>query len=362
MKKRIEWIDLARAFGMFLIIFGHALPDTNGKLAILVYTVNVPIFFVLSGYLYHEQPFRIQVKKLFYNLLLPYFATGFLMLLISVLANNINLSFGIKSMGTFSEVISAIVWGIGTRGRLAIFNIIVPPIGALWFLLALFWADIIFNFLISRLKSCRYFIFIMSIISILIGLGSFISATLFAVLPWSINAGLIGITFMWYGYCLKKWNIFKLKKLQKIMLLLLLVILFSLTTIFRVHFWFNFAIADNKISHDIIALISGVAGSTLMIIICYYLDRTNLSINKYISWFGRNSLIVLCVDCMYGNVISFNNIIIKALPSVRGIAFVESVLFVIILSIIAILLIERIPLLRSFYFNRRYPFKWQINS
>ena len=147
-KKRIEWIDLARALGMFFIIFGHALPDINGRLAIFVYTFNVPIFFVLSGYLYHEQSFIVQIKKLFYNLLLPYFSTGFLMLLISFLANNIKLNLGIKSMGSLSEVIRAIFWGIGTRGRLATFNIIVPPIGTLWFLLALFWADIVFNFLI----------------------------------------------------------------------------------------------------------------------------------------------------------------------------------------------------------------------
>ena len=51
LRKRIIWIDLVRAFGMLMIICGHSLANPNGNVGNMVYAINVPIFFVLSGYL-----------------------------------------------------------------------------------------------------------------------------------------------------------------------------------------------------------------------------------------------------------------------------------------------------------------------
>lgn len=358
-KKRIEWIDITRAVGMFLIIFGHALPNPKGRVAILVYTVNVPIFFVLSGFLYHSQSLKKQLVKLFYNLILPYFATGFLMLLIGIVTNNVDFNLGFTSMGSISATLSAIFWGMGTRGRLAVFGIVVPPIGTLWFLLALFWADIIFNFLIRKFHKHRYYVIIMTILSIVISLGSFLSATRFALFPWSLNAGLIGLIFMWYGYCIKKYDIFSLGTFHKCILVFLNIVLMLLPEIFSVHFWFDFAIADNIFLHDVIAILGGIGGSTLLIMLSYYFERLHLRINKAISWFGKNSLVVLCIDCMYGNVITLNNVILKALPKIKGVPFIESVLFVVVISSVAIYLFERLPLFKNVYFNRSFPFSWQ---
>ena len=62
MKKRIDWIDIVRAMGMFLIIMGHTLEGyTYSIVGKLIFAVHVPVFFVLSGYLYKEKP----VKKVF---------------------------------------------------------------------------------------------------------------------------------------------------------------------------------------------------------------------------------------------------------------------------------------------------------
>ena len=52
MKKRIDWIDIVRAMGMFLIIMGHTLEGyTYSIVGKLIFAVHVPVFFVLSGYL-----------------------------------------------------------------------------------------------------------------------------------------------------------------------------------------------------------------------------------------------------------------------------------------------------------------------
>ena len=63
MKKRIDWIDIVRAMGMFLIIMGHTLEGyTYSIVGKLIFAVHVPVFFVLSGYLYKEKPVKKEFK------------------------------------------------------------------------------------------------------------------------------------------------------------------------------------------------------------------------------------------------------------------------------------------------------------
>jgi acyltransferase len=56
--QRIEWLDTAKAYGMFLVFFGHVIEsvwDAGNPLGLqpfkMVYAFHMPFFFVLSGYL-----------------------------------------------------------------------------------------------------------------------------------------------------------------------------------------------------------------------------------------------------------------------------------------------------------------------
>ena len=45
---RIEYIDLAKAIGIFLVCLGHTVdPDT--QLKTIIYAFHMPLFFILSG-------------------------------------------------------------------------------------------------------------------------------------------------------------------------------------------------------------------------------------------------------------------------------------------------------------------------
>lgn len=66
---RMNWIDWIKAIGMFLIVYGHTHPE---KLAVYIYTFNVPLFFIVSGFLSkREKDLKIFLEKTFYNLILP---------------------------------------------------------------------------------------------------------------------------------------------------------------------------------------------------------------------------------------------------------------------------------------------------
>jgi acyltransferase len=82
-KKRIVWLDIAKAFGIFLVFYGHLLETMyryGGRPFLwpqlqFIYTFHMPLFFFLSGYLYRDKGqtfgrfFRIQ----FLTRLLPFF-------------------------------------------------------------------------------------------------------------------------------------------------------------------------------------------------------------------------------------------------------------------------------------------------
>ena len=68
---RIDWIDTAKGYGMLCVIIGHL--GTPG-ISAFVYTFHMPLFFFLSGFLFHHQkkivPFILRKTK---SLVIPYF-------------------------------------------------------------------------------------------------------------------------------------------------------------------------------------------------------------------------------------------------------------------------------------------------
>ena len=74
MKKRIEWIDVAKCFGIFAIFLGHYTGQA-GKAYEFVYTHHVALFFVLSGFSESfgtEEDFGKYVVKVIKGLIVPW--------------------------------------------------------------------------------------------------------------------------------------------------------------------------------------------------------------------------------------------------------------------------------------------------
>lgn len=53
--KRIEWVDTAKALGLFLVFWGHLLYNGSEVASIInraIYSFHMPMYFILSGYVY----------------------------------------------------------------------------------------------------------------------------------------------------------------------------------------------------------------------------------------------------------------------------------------------------------------------
>ena len=339
--KRVAWIDFSKATGIVMIIVAHSLFGKYAYLSNVLFAINVPIFFVLSGYLYRDKPYSKIIKGGWNNLLLPYLATSLVMALIMFFGNKFydpfinNFQFGTKG------VILAMLYGRGAGVTVLGYN--VPAIGAIWFLLAMFFG----NLLYSTLRKFDFSNENMTLIAIVISLAGFWIEKVFSF-PWSINAALISIVFYWAGSLIKEYQLMEKITFSRIVISLLL----WLSCAAAGTFYMNASYATNPI----LAIVGGIAGSycVMMItkVVAPHLGRLSFYIEKY----GQLSLIALC--CHIVNLNCFNEFNVFKLMFNNTLAQSGAILlmFRLLFSIVGVVIIPKLPYLRTFYMYRQYPF------
>lgn len=290
---REKWIDHAKAIAMILIILGHVSNGLNGWFRFsFVYGFHLVVFFMISGYTVKNRPVSIAfLKKKFTRLMTPYFLTCFAVLFMDI----------INGFFIYRErSIAQITWIIARDLKRSFFASgyydafgkieIGARIGAIWFLPALFFAILIFQFLVSAIKDNR----LLGLASAAVSLIGYLTARVIW-LPFSIQSGMFAVFFLWAGYSLKKYNILaKVKWYSFIPALILL-----LAGIYMGYCSMLFAIADvhgvaeigvTAKGDLILSPLVGFCGSLLVYLVAKCSERISL-----LGWIGRNSLYVLCV-------------------------------------------------------------------
>lgn len=69
MEKRENWVDQARGFAMFLVVYGHNFPVTEKY----IYSFHMPLFLIISGFFFPEKPAYTFLQKKFRTIIVPYF-------------------------------------------------------------------------------------------------------------------------------------------------------------------------------------------------------------------------------------------------------------------------------------------------
>lgn len=80
-QKRLDFIDLSKVIGIYLVIYGHyiwymGIPPKNDSLVCyidrFVTLFHMPLFFIISGVLFKQDKFMNIIRKVFSRLILPY--------------------------------------------------------------------------------------------------------------------------------------------------------------------------------------------------------------------------------------------------------------------------------------------------
>lgn len=145
-KKRREDLDILKGIGIFLMVFDHVINVCGGydRMAFVhqyIQSFHMPLFFITSGYLWKQRTNREEIKKKANSLLVPYaiFAIMYLALIALKVIEKMDLKIVLRFI--------AGILVIPTNNEYTDFA---SPI---WFLVAIFNVEVIYNFIRSRLQN-----------------------------------------------------------------------------------------------------------------------------------------------------------------------------------------------------------------
>ncbi|MGN0235339.1 MAG: acyltransferase family protein [Paludibacteraceae bacterium] len=193
--RRIDWIDIAKGIGIFLVVYGHA---ASGEIIRYIYGFHMPLFFFLSGLCcsINKYTFREFVHSRFYSLVVPYFffylLTYFLWLPMS----------GRDAVVNDITWWKPLVWMIYGAPE-STFNVFLKSHNqVMWFLPCLFCTQVLFYGVKTLQKPWMQWI----VVFVLLMLGMYIPINL----PWGINNAFVALSYFYIGNMLfkhlNKWN------------------------------------------------------------------------------------------------------------------------------------------------------------
>ena len=181
-KERIDWIDYAKALGVFLVIMGHTYKGYS--FIGWIYSFHMPLFFFLSGTTLKIE--QISCKEFFKKrvkaLLIPY-------ILYSAVNGNID--------GTMKYFLRDAFWIRGEQATIG-----------LWFLPLLFLVEVL---LMAVCKGIRNKNLRAGTVLFITVIGFLYADKIGKALPWGLDAAFVVIFFLYAGYvfqqvCLSSWT------------------------------------------------------------------------------------------------------------------------------------------------------------
>jgi len=311
-RARIDYIDVFRSFGILLMVMGHI--GYGEKFNFFIHAFHMPMFFWISGYLFQhktkeEMSFFDLLRKKAKSLLLPYLVFGLAHYIFYVIVKHGNTD--------LSPLIH--LFSINTTD--------LPICGALWFLTALFFTDIIF-YLIDRYISKE--IMVMMIVGIIAVFGNVAAVVLPFTLPFALGVSFVGVGLYYLGFLFKKYHanqyihyLMNLSWIPNIILSVITAILIFANGYINMRegtyanlplFWIN----------AILAIVVGINFARLI----YPLIKNNF-IGSWLRGIGKDSIVYLCL----------NQVVILVVTKCINIAGLPIVASKIIVSVITLFLL-----------------------
>jgi len=267
--RRID-IDLFRGFGIMLMIMGHV--GFGEHFDKWIHAFHMPIFFFMSGFFYQKIPMKNYILKKAKALLIPYCTVGILHCVLYCIKENI------ISFSPFLKLL---------------FNTIdggVPIAGALWFLTALFFMEIIY-YIIDCIAGKNITIITLAI-SVLF---SILESVFYVYIPLAIGASLSCVIFFHFG------RSYKNKKVE-VKRCLLIPMLVAISICIFINGEVN--IKDGSFSFIPLFYVNAIGmsiiGYELFGMLAQILQRADQGVAtkcvKYLSYIGRHSIVFLCFN------------------------------------------------------------------
>lgn len=252
----------------------------------------MPVFFFISGYYLNT---RRTIPQFIANkartLLIPYVTTCVVIILIAFCFTILKNFIEIPGNYSVAHWLKASLYAYGARIRSPY---VMPAIGALWFLWALFWSTILLRVLLRLPPIAR-----LLIVCILFILGQI--SIKYVQLPFSIQPAFTALLFVYLGFLLKgarDWIDLLTFEHKTFLICLLISVWIWNTQHFR-----GLSMVSCKFGNGIIDIVGSVGGGLVAYYVSCLVVRLMPNLSKLLSYFGRFSLILLCVHLIELNVV-----------------------------------------------------------
>ncbi|NLG03629.1 MAG: acyltransferase family protein [Clostridia bacterium] len=289
--KRLQYFDLAKGIGILLVIIGHLQGNDIFSLSpyILpfctwIFSFHMPLFFLISGMLMkyrNDQEISLSnlIKKRFISIMIPYFC--FSMIYLSVVFYALLIQ---KSI--MPETLYVNLWYVFSTYGMSV----------LWFLPTLFFAEIIFLFLLKKLNRKVLAITIVTITATISVVNYLISQLTFSSpimeriheLSIAVMRPFLALIFIYIGYLVFSY----FKESEKVIgkeIIIGIVLLIIGIVFFRVNGGVDFRSLVQK--NLFFYYLCSVSTSLGLILICKNCHVTL----KLLTFCGKNSLIIMAV-------------------------------------------------------------------
>lgn len=317
--KRIKYIDISRAFAIFLIVFGHTIVHSLNCHVVfkILYSFHVPLFFIISGYTFNSlnKDFKLFLRNKIVRILLPYFIWAFLFLIpYYIFGGNINSLLGNSGSFNLGNNLLNIIYGVGCSFAL-------KQNTPLWFLPALFTMEVCFFYICKVKKDKARFI----ILLLLAFLGIISSSCITVVLPFGLNTFLNIGFFFYLGFILKNYDL--LDRLYKFNIIAFTTFIGVISALVNG----NVSCVDYQYGNMFLFFISGSFLSLLIICLSRAINE-----NSIIEYIGQKTLGILIFHKLI--VVLFQTKIPIIIVYLRSSNIFLEVFLGIIISIITILI------------------------
>lgn len=266
MTKRIEWIDVAKAIGIVLVVYGHVILGLHDSgiwggsqnydwQHSIIYSTHMPLFFFLSGIFavrWVERSAKKAIGQKVRTLIVPYFIWGFVQAVV---------------MQVFSKSTNN-GQGIGNALQLPWM-----PYAQFWFLYDLFWMFLVYYLIIHVFHWPFFSLLIFSFL--FFGISPFLNFWEFWRIGYYFLFFLIGTKVLSLGYYLDKMN----PIVDFILFILLQVAYFELDL--------------SKFWHNVFSFFVAMIGIFVVIHLAKYVNHWS------VDYIGQNSMVIYVLHIMF---------------------------------------------------------------
>lgn len=289
---REPWIDILRGIGILLVVLGHT-TNLPAPAQAFIYSFHLPLFFFLSGYLFHSEKYKgrshFEFALLrFRRLMVPYFVIALICLMFVLLKDLKNNVFEFKVLLRYVE---GILYSRGSVHSM-------PSCSPLWFLSCLYVIELFFFLIIKTFSKPMYIFFAVVVLGLV---GALLSTGDLQKFFWNSDTALTGIVFYYCGYLVR--NSGGIEKLLKPYYLLVFLVLNAFFVKFNPIAYVDFD--GNRFGNIFMMYLGAFAGIGAAINLSKIIAVANLSkLQDFLVFWGKNTLPVIGFDYLTLNLLN----------------------------------------------------------